>query len=69
MIESAVDVVSHWMLASPSAELKEKHLIPIFHHFLKDEITQNAEKEFTLALVTYGSFGHYFDRGIIYSNS
>ncbi|KAL6525830.1 hypothetical protein OROMI_030225 [Orobanche minor] len=69
MMQSSSNVVPHWMLASPSAEFEEKHLIPIFHHFFRDKITQNAEKEFTLATVTFESFGHYFNRGIIYSNS
>ncbi|XP_074364626.1 putative nucleoredoxin 1-2 [Apium graveolens] len=69
MNESAHDIASHWMLTSGSAEFKEKHLLPLFPHFFKEEITQNAEKEFTLALVTFGSFGHYFDQGITYSNS
>ncbi|KAK1362792.1 hypothetical protein POM88_038353 [Heracleum sosnowskyi] len=69
MIESAPDIASHWMLTTSSAESKEKHLIPLFHHFFDGELTQNTEKEFTMALVTFDLFGHYFSQGISYSNS
>ncbi|KAK1395601.1 hypothetical protein POM88_005464 [Heracleum sosnowskyi] len=69
MIESAPDIASHWMLTTSSAESKEKHLIPLFHHFFDGELTQNTEKEFTVALVTFDLFGHYFGQGISYSNS
>ncbi|KAK1391160.1 hypothetical protein POM88_019338 [Heracleum sosnowskyi] len=48
MIESAPDIACHWMLTSPSAESKE-NLIPLFDHFFEDKITQNDEKEFTMA--------------------
>ncbi|XP_063938238.1 probable nucleoredoxin 1-2 isoform X1 [Daucus carota subsp. sativus] len=52
-----------WMLVSP-----KEHLIPVFHHFFDDEITKNPGKQFTMAMVSFGQFGHYNHRGIIYTN-
>ncbi|KAL6538828.1 hypothetical protein OROMI_025154 [Orobanche minor] len=62
--------VNPYVLASASAKLKKKHLIPLFTHFFKDNMTRVAkEKKFTLALVTFGPFGHYFKQGIISTRS
>ncbi|KAK1353009.1 hypothetical protein POM88_052847 [Heracleum sosnowskyi] len=64
MMETPPDIVPDWMLVSSRTE----HLIPLFHHFFEDEKTQNQGKNFTMALVTFGQFGHYNNRGIIYTN-
>ncbi|KAK1353015.1 hypothetical protein POM88_052853 [Heracleum sosnowskyi] len=64
MMESPSDIVPDWMLVSSCKE----QLIPLFHHFFEDKKTQNPGKKFTMALVTFGQFGHYNDRGIIYTN-
>ncbi|KAK1352967.1 hypothetical protein POM88_052805 [Heracleum sosnowskyi] len=62
--------VHPYMLVSPSTESKKKHLFPLFTHFFKGEMTQDAEEEkFTLALVTFGPFGHFYKQGIISSTS
>ncbi|KAK1358256.1 hypothetical protein POM88_051512 [Heracleum sosnowskyi] len=53
-----------WMLASRCKE----QLIPCFSHFFEDEINQNPGEQFTMAMVSFGQFGHYNNRGIIYSN-
>ncbi|KAL6565948.1 hypothetical protein OROHE_005003 [Orobanche hederae] len=58
-----------YMLVSLLSESKEKHLIPLFTHYFKDKMTQDAEEKFTLALVTFGPFGHYFKQGIISTTS
>lgn len=65
MTESPPEIVPEcdWMLVSPC-----KDLIPFFHHFFKVEINQNPGKQFTMAMVSFGPFGHYNDRGIIYTN-
>lgn len=69
MTESSPSV-DPYMLVSPSYESKKKHLMPLFTHFFRDEMTQEAEeKKFTLALVTFGPFGHYFNQGIISTTS
>lgn len=66
MTESPSEIVPDcdWMLVSPCKE----HLFPCFHHFFEDEINQNPGKQFTMAMVSFGQFGHYNDRGIIYTD-
>lgn len=64
MMESPFGIVPDRMLVSPCKE----HLIPLFDHFFEDAKIQNPEKKFTMALVTFGKFGHYNDRGIMYTN-
>lgn len=66
MMESPPDVVPHWLLVSPDSS--KEHLSPLFWQFFKDEEIQSSEKNFTLALVSFEKFGHYFDRGIIYTD-
>ncbi|KAK1367537.1 hypothetical protein POM88_033629 [Heracleum sosnowskyi] len=69
MTESSPSV-DPYMLVSPSYETKKKHLMPLFTHFFREEMIQDAEeKKFTLALVTFGPFGHYFKQGIISTTS
>lgn len=58
-----------YMLVGPSCESNENHLKPLFTHYFKDKLTQDAEESFTLALVTFGPFGPFFKQGIIYTTS
>lgn len=66
MMESPPDIVPDWMLVSPYSS--KEHLSPLFSQFFKDEETQSSEFFFTMALVSFEKFGHYFDRGIMYTN-
>ncbi|KAK1353012.1 hypothetical protein POM88_052850 [Heracleum sosnowskyi] len=64
MMESPPGIVPDRMLVSPCKE----YLIPGFHHFFEDAKIQSLGRKFTMALVTFGRFGHYNDRGIMYTN-
>lgn len=57
------------MMVSSSSESNKKHLIHLFTHYFKDKMTQDAEDEFTLELVIFGLFEHYFKQEIISTTS
>ncbi|KAL8106868.1 putative nucleoredoxin 1-2 [Apium graveolens] len=61
--------VHPYMLGSLSPVSNEKNFIPLFTYYFKDKMTQDAKEKFTLALVTFGPFGHYFKQGIISTTS